>query len=96
MTGFQPDQRTGRFAIAVESARDDGSAPVRGPEEGDAVQRAWHGTVAVVRGLAGLDKYDRYVAHQSRTHPDEPLLSEAEFWRCSWDAEGRNPKARCC
>ena len=21
---------------------------------------------------------------------------EAEFWRCTWDAEGRNPQARCC
>lgn len=86
----------GRFAVSVEDARGDGSGPVRLPGEGDIVQRAWRGTVAVVRGLSGLDKYDRYIRHQQRTHPDEPLLSEAEFWRCAWESEGNNPQARCC
>ncbi len=85
-----------RFAISVEDARGDGSAPIPGSEEGDIVQRLWRGTVAVVRGFSGLDKYDRYVRHQLSTHPDEPMLDEAEFWRCTWDAEGRNPQARCC
>lgn len=86
----------GHFAIAVEEARGDGSAPLPVPQDGDIVHRAWRGTVAVVRGLSGLDKYDRYVRHQERTHPDEPMLSEAEFWRCTWQAEGDNPRVRCC
>lgn len=89
-------ENLGRFAISVEDARDDGSAPAPRPEDGDIVQRAWRGTVAVVRGLSGLDKYDRYVRHRARAHPDEPMLEEAEFWRCTWQAEGENPQARCC
>lgn len=96
MTGTPSDRAGARFAVVTEAARGDGSAPVHEPSEGDIVQRAWRGTVAVVRGLAGLDRYDRYVGHQLRTHPDEPMLTEAEFWRCSWESEGRNPRARCC
>lgn len=96
MTRSRPASGNGRFAIAAEPARGDGSAPTHRPEEGDVVQRAWRGTVAVVRGLAGLDRYDRYVNHRLRAHPDEPMLTEAEFWRCAWEAEGLNPAARCC
>lgn len=87
---------TARFAVSTEPARGDGSAPTRTAGDGTVVRRAWRGTVAVVRGLSGLDRYDRYVRHRRRTHPGEPMLSEAEFWRCSWEAEGRNPSARCC
>ena len=86
----------GRFVVSVEDARGEGSRPVPPPREGDVVQRAWRGIVAVVRGLSGLDKYDRYVRHQRRTHPDEPVQSEADFWRCTWESEGNNPRARCC
>lgn len=85
-----------RFAVSTEPARGDGSTPTRPTGDGTLVRRAWRGAVAIMRGLSGLDKYDRYVEHRRRTHPDEPMLSEAEFWRCSWEAEGRDPSARCC
>lgn len=87
---------TGRFAIAVEDARGDGSAPIRLDHEPGGWQRLWRGTMAVVRGVSGLDKYERYLNHQRRTHPDEAPLTEAEFWRQTWEREERHPTARCC
>lgn len=96
MTHLVGPERPGRFAVSAEDARGDGSSPTPRPEDGDVARRLWRGTVAVVRGFSGLDKYDRYLRHQLREHPDEPSLSEAEFWRCTWEAEGREPRARCC
>lgn len=49
-----------------------------------------------VKGISGLDAYERYARHQHLRHPDEAMMDEAEFWRCRWDADGKNPKARCC
>jgi uncharacterized short protein YbdD (DUF466 family) len=48
------------------------------------------------RELAGETAYDRYAAHRRRAHPDEPVMSEREFWRWRMDERTRNPGARCC
>ncbi len=46
--------------------------------------------------LMGDNHYRRYVEHRGRTHPDEPVLSEREYWRMRHDATETNPNPRCC
>ena len=36
--------------------------------------------------LMGDNHYRRYVEHRRRMHPDEPVLSEREYWRMRHDA----------
>lgn len=49
-----------------------------------------------VRGVTGADAYERYCEHLTRTHPDELLPSERDFWREKYADQERNPKTRCC
>ncbi len=49
-----------------------------------------------IRGVFDLDSYERYVKHHNLHHPDEPVPTEAEFWKDTWAEQDRNPKARCC
>ena len=44
----------------------------------------------------GDNHYRRYVAHRRRSHPDELVLSEAEYWRMRHRMTESNPAARCC
>ena len=46
--------------------------------------------------LMGDNHYRRYVDHRGRTHPDEPVPSEREYWRMRHDATENNPNPRCC
>lgn len=61
--------------------------------------RQW--LTALVRGgrqVCGIPDYQAYLAHQSRHHPGQPLLSYEAFFRERIDARygGRNGKMRCC
>ena len=49
-----------------------------------------------VGAVMGDDAYRRYLAHRRRTHPGEPVLSEAEYWRMRHRHAEVNPGARCC
>ena len=49
-----------------------------------------------VRALMGDSHYRRYVEHRARTHPGEPVLSEAQYWRMRHHNADANPTARCC
>ena len=44
----------------------------------------------------GDSHYRRYVEHRRRTHPDEPVLSEADYWRMRHHATDVSPTPRCC
>jgi uncharacterized short protein YbdD (DUF466 family) len=46
--------------------------------------------------LMGDTHYARYVEHRRRMHPDEPVLTEREYWKMRHAAAGANPGARCC
>lgn len=50
------------------------------------------------RQVCGIPDYQAYLAHQSRHHPEQPLLSYEAFFRERIDARygGRNGKIRCC
>ena len=49
-----------------------------------------------VRGVTRADRYDRYVDHLRRTHPELPVPSEREFWAEHYAEMERNPTTRCC
>lgn len=49
-----------------------------------------------VASLMGDNHYRRYLEHRGRTHPGEPVVSEAEYWRLRHRAAERDPGARCC
>ncbi len=44
----------------------------------------------------GDSHYQRYVEHRCRAHPDEPVLSEREYWKARHAATDSNPGMRCC
>lgn len=59
------------------------------------------GTVArqigwYVGTLMGDTHYRRYLEHQARRHPGEPVLSERGYWDMRHAAADKNPGARCC
>ena len=51
-----------------------------------------------LRLMVGLPDYDAYLSHQERTHPGEPVMSYAEFFRERQDARygGNGRIGRCC
>ena len=49
-----------------------------------------------VGSVMGDRDYRRYVDHTSRIHPDEPILTEREYWRHRYAEQDRHPGARCC
>lgn len=63
---------------------------------GRSVVRVAAGIRWYVTSLMGDNAYATYLAHQRRTHPDAPPLSERQFWRQRMDDQDRNPGARCC
>jgi len=48
--------------------------------------------------MVGIPDYDNYVAHRRQTHPDQPILTEIEFFRNRQDHRyGGGPGViRCC
>jgi uncharacterized short protein YbdD (DUF466 family) len=44
----------------------------------------------------GENAYERYLEHQRRRHPDQPVLSRREFERRRMDELDDHPRARCC
>jgi uncharacterized short protein YbdD (DUF466 family) len=52
------------------------------------------------KGVMGEDAYEKYKTHYEAVHatggPDQPLMTEREFWRDMTDRQERNPQSRCC
>lgn len=57
-----------------------------------AMSEAWQ----LLRGFAGEQAYERYVAHHAAHHPGEAPLAEREFWRRHTDRGDHQLSARCC
>ncbi|MDF2580416.1 MAG: small protein [Microbacterium sp.] len=81
-TAVSAPQRTGSKELCARAGR----AVLR-------VARAVHWYVT---SLMGDNAYATYLAHQRRTHPGTPPLTERQFWRERMDDQDRNPGARCC
>jgi uncharacterized short protein YbdD (DUF466 family) len=46
------------------------------------ISRQWRRTVHTARLImAGVPDYEVYIAHRREHHPDEPIMSYAEFFR---------------
>jgi uncharacterized short protein YbdD (DUF466 family) len=50
----------------------------------------------VVRRIIGAPDYEAYVAHASRCHPGQPLLSRDEFVASRLADRYSRPGSRCC
>ena len=50
---------------------------------------------ALVRGVAGMPDYERYVAHLRAAHPGVPVPSEREYLAAYVEHRYR-PGSRCC
>ena len=47
--------------------------------------------------MVGMPDYDRYVAHRRTTHPNEPVMTYAQFFRERQDARySSKGTPRCC
>lgn len=62
----------------------------------EGVARAGRGIRWYMSNLMGDSAYATYAAHHRRHHPDDPPLTEREFWRKKMDDQDRTPGARCC
>lgn len=50
----------------------------------------------VLRAVAGVPDYDRYVAHMRLRHPESPVLSPAELFASRQRDRFERPGGRCC
>jgi uncharacterized short protein YbdD (DUF466 family) len=50
----------------------------------------WGWAVQTARLMVGVPDYDNYVAHRKAQHPNEPIMSYAEFFR-----ERQNARYAC-
>jgi uncharacterized short protein YbdD (DUF466 family) len=57
----------------------------------------WRGLADTGRLMVGVPSYRTYVEHMTTAHPDQPVMSEAAFFRDRQQARygGRNG-GRCC
>ena len=52
--------------------------------------------LAILHRIIGAPDYDGYVAHASRCHPDQALLSRDEFVKQRLEDRYSRPGSRCC
>lgn len=67
-----------------------------GPGLRGGAHRFWNRLVQTARLSIGVGDYEAYVAHQRAQHPDQPLMSYAEFFRSRQDARYGKGTSRCC
>jgi uncharacterized short protein YbdD (DUF466 family) len=60
------------------------------------LRRAVAGALWYVREVMGENAYERYLAHQRRGHPGEPVLPRREFECRRMDGMEIRPGQRCC
>jgi uncharacterized short protein YbdD (DUF466 family) len=60
------------------------------------LHRAWGGLVWWAKGVTGESKYQAYVDHERRVHPDRTPMTERQFWRDEYARQDANPEGRCC
>ena len=55
-----------------------------------------HMVFAGLRQVFGIPDYDRYLAHMTAHHPDEPVLTRRDFFARSIDRKYSRSGPRCC
>ena len=61
-----------------------------------AVRSLCSGFASTARLMVGVPDYDAYVAHRRAHHPDEPVMSYAEFFRERQDKRYAGNRMRGC
>lgn len=57
----------------------------------------WHAAVETARLMVGVPSYRTYTEHMAQTHPGEPVMSEAAFFRNRQEARyGGRGGGKCC
>jgi uncharacterized short protein YbdD (DUF466 family) len=56
----------------------------------------WRDLQRTARLACGIGDYEAYVAHRRATHPGEPVLTYAAFFRERQEARFAGGTARCC
>lgn len=51
---------------------------------------------SLIKRIAGMPEYDRYLAHQREFHPDEKPLTEGEFYNRFVESRYSGAGSRCC
>jgi uncharacterized short protein YbdD (DUF466 family) len=57
---------------------------------------AWTRVAEVVRKVAGMPDYHRFVDHQRRCHPEQPIPSERQFYEEFLRTRYGDQPTRCC
>ena len=60
------------------------------------VRRHVAGIGRYIGDLMGDRHYQYYLEHHRRHLPDDPPMSEREYWRTRHAAQDRSPQGRCC
>ena len=60
------------------------------------VREAFGGLHWYLREVSGESDYEHYCEHVRAHHPEQRVMTRAEFWRWRMDERDRNPGARCC
>lgn len=63
---------------------------------GALLARAWRALVWWAKGVTGESKYQAYVDHERRAHPDREPMTERAFWRDEYRRQDASPEGRCC
>lgn len=58
--------------------------------------RIWKRLLETLRLMVGVPDYRRYLNHRHQHHPDQPVLSEAEFFAERQRARYGSSSSRCC
>ena len=74
------------------------AAPDGSPDRSavDAVLTVARGIRWWVTSVMGDNAYARYLDHLARTHPEDPVPTEREYWRQRYAEQEARPGARCC
>ncbi|MES2900621.1 MAG: YbdD/YjiX family protein [Pseudomonadota bacterium] len=62
----------------------------------DELQQAGSYLGQAMRLMVGLPEYDTYLAHREATHPGEPVMTYAEFFKERQEARYGKGKGGCC
>lgn len=63
------------------------------------LREAFEGAARTARLMVGVPDYEVYVAHRRAAHPDEPVMSRADFHRNRIERRfggGSEGISRCC
>jgi uncharacterized short protein YbdD (DUF466 family) len=57
----------------------------------------WKRIVTEMKTVLGMPNYERYLEHHRKAHPDQPVMSESEYYvHCLKERYESGRVTRCC